>query len=121
MKKIIIAALILIFNITAQAQLPGEMNATAKAMFNSGHVYGKIVDSTNKAISDVSVVLLQKKFDTASKKMKDVLLKGLVTKTKGEFDFDELPIQIPLTMKISAITHRRDNLANCTNNIYFTG
>ena len=106
MKKIIIAALILIFNVTAQAQLPDEMNATAKAMFNSGHVYGKIVDSTNKAISDVSVVLLQKKFDTASKKMKDVLLKGLVTKTKGEFDFDELPIQIPLTMKISATGYK---------------
>jgi len=37
---------------------------------NAGHIFGKIVDSAGKAISDVSVIVLQKKFDTVSKKSK---------------------------------------------------
>ncbi len=102
MKKILIAAFVLILSSRINAQIPGGMNAGSKSMPNSGHIYGKVIDSTNKAIADVSVVLMQKKFDSTSKQMKDVFLKAAVTKGKGEFDFDELPTQIPLTLKISA-------------------
>ena len=31
---------------------------------NNGHVYGKIVDGKNKAISEAPVLVLQSKFDT---------------------------------------------------------
>lgn len=68
-----------------------------------GHVYGKVVDSTGKPITEASVVILQNKFDTASKKKKDVLLKAIITKSKGEFSFSELPMFGPLKLQISAI------------------
>ncbi len=85
------------------AQMPAGMppGANMKSVPNMGHVYGKVTDASNKALADVSVVLMQKKFDTVSKKMKDVLLKGMITKTNGDFNFEELPVMGPLALKIS--------------------
>lgn len=91
----------------AQAQFPG-MGAPAGARGaqqapSIGVVYGKLVDSTGKPIPDASVVLLASKMDTATKKRKEVLLKGVTTKGNGEFAFNELPIfGTPLKLKISA-------------------
>ncbi|MEO5591043.1 MAG: TonB-dependent receptor, partial [Chitinophagaceae bacterium] len=62
---------------------------------------GKITDSAGKPLSDVSVVLLQSRQDAATKKSKDVLLRGATTKNNGEFNFEELPVAGPLKLKIS--------------------
>lgn len=87
------------------AQMPGSgqrpAGAAGQGAPNIGHVYGKITDSTGKPLSDVSVVLMQSKMDPATKKNKDVLLKGATTKNNGEFNFEELPITAPLKLKIS--------------------
>lgn len=104
MFKYLLAALLLICTITTIAQAPG--GAPGKAMQappSIGHVYGKLVDSLGKAVGEASVVLLQNRFDTASKKQKEVLLKAEVTKANGEFSFSELPIFGALKLKISAI------------------
>jgi len=45
--------------------------------------------------------LLQKHFDAATKKGKEILFKGISTKANGEFDFDQLPINGQYTLKIS--------------------
>ncbi len=103
MKKIFIAAAMLITSLTGMAQFPGGKGQAAP---NMGHVYGKIVDSLGKPLSDVSVVLLQSKFDTTTKKKKDVLLKGLTTKAGGEFSFEELPMFGALKLKISAVGYK---------------
>ncbi len=68
---------------------------------NNGHVYGKITDSSGRPLADASVVLLQSHLDPATKKTKEVLLKGLVTKNNGEFNFEELPAMGALKLKIS--------------------
>ncbi|MFT3934615.1 MAG: TonB-dependent receptor [Chitinophagaceae bacterium] len=68
---------------------------------SNGHIYGKIVDTAGKPLSDVSIVLMHNKFDTATKKTKEVLLKGATTKSNGEFNFEELPIMGTLKLKIS--------------------
>jgi hypothetical protein len=39
------------------------------------------------------------KFDTVSKKMKEVMIKGVNSKANGEFSISELPIFGPLKLK----------------------
>src|SRR5690242_19266670 len=100
MKKIFLLAVLSFLTLNLFAQLPpgGAAKGNAQAA-NIGHVYGKIVDSLGKPISDASVVLLQSKFDTATKKKKDVLLKGGAATANGEFDFDKLPMFGQLKLK----------------------
>lgn len=91
--------------ITASAQAPaGGMPPGGQRMQapRIGHIYGKLVDSLNKPVSDASVILMHSVFDTATKKAKDVLLKGIATKSNGEFSFEELPIAGTLKLKVSA-------------------
>ena len=105
MKKIFFILVVMIAGNMLVAQMPGGGAPgnfkPGQAPPSIGHVYGKIVDTTGKAISDVSVVLLQSRFDAATKKTKDVLLKGSATKSNGEFSFEELPIMGNLKLKIS--------------------
>ncbi len=67
MKKFLLSA-ILIFSFSFLfAQMPGM---GGKAMPNLGRIYGKLVDSTGKAIGDASVILLQNKYDSTLKRIK---------------------------------------------------
>jgi len=53
------------------AQFPGAPGGKGNTQaMNMGHIYGKIVDSFGKPISEVSVILLQNKFDSVSKRKK---------------------------------------------------
>jgi len=106
MKKLLLAAGILFFTAQLHAQFPMGGGAAGKgqgAAMNIGHIYGKVVDSAGRPVSEASVVLLQNKFDSASKKKKDVLLKAMNTTAAGEFSFEELPMFGPLKLKISAV------------------
>ncbi|GEO12234.1 TonB-dependent receptor [Segetibacter aerophilus] len=105
-QTLILAAFsILAFNLFAQppAGMQGGMAGGRQGMTppSIGHVYGKLVDSVGKAISDASVVILQTKVDNNTKKSKEVLVKGAATKGNGEFNFEELPI-MGLKIKITA-------------------
>jgi len=102
MKKIAtIITLLVAFN-GLFAQMPGGPARTGgQGAPNMGHIYGKITDSAGKPLSDASVVLMQSKVDEATKKTKEILLKGATTKNNGEFNFEELPVSIPLKLKIS--------------------
>jgi len=82
-----------------KAQYPG---AGGKNVPNMGHVYGKIIDSTGHPIAEATVILLHNKYDSVSKKNKEVLLKGLATNSNGEFSFEDLPVFGALKLKISA-------------------
>src|SRR3954447_11578359 len=83
-KVIFFASLVLAcFHLSAQMPAGGTAgNGKAPAI---GHIYGKLVDSTGKSVGDASVVILQSKFDPATKKKKDVLVKGASSKANGEF------------------------------------
>lgn len=106
MKNVILALILLITAAATQAQFPAMENGKAQQAPNMANVYGKITDSSGKPIGDVSVMLLQNKFDTATKKRKEVLLKGMVTKNNGEFSFAELPMFGNLKLKVSAIGYK---------------
>ena len=102
MNKItLIPVIVLLMAISASAQFPqgGKPGQQPPAI---GHIYGKITDTTGASLNDVSVLLLQSRFDTVTKKRKEVLLKGISTKNNGEFSFSELPMFGQLKLKISA-------------------
>ncbi|MGI8952327.1 MAG: outer membrane beta-barrel protein [Chitinophagaceae bacterium] len=103
MKKILFIVIATICSAKLLAQMQGANPKANQAVANVGHVFGKLIDSANKPIGDASVLILQSRFDTAAKKKKDVLLKGITSTNKGEFDFEELPAFGSLKLEISAV------------------
>ncbi|HLX94092.1 MAG TPA: TonB-dependent receptor [Puia sp.] len=102
MKKTLSILIFLLGAMGGYAQFPVGVNAAPKSAQNIGHIYGKIVDSLDHPLPDASVMLLQSKYDSVSKKRKDILYKGLSTKSNGEFSFEELPLFGGLKIRISA-------------------
>src|SRR5580692_6826508 len=94
MRKLLLVLCLFSFLTGAYAQFPGGGGRQGGAQAPSiGHFYGKIVDSkTNKGMDGVSVQLIQGKFDTATKKRKDVAIAGMITESKGNFSLENLPI-----------------------------
>lgn len=107
MKKLIFLLIAAITGFTASAQFPtGGAGKGAAAPPKIGHVYGKIVDSTGKSIGEASVMLMGNQYDSTAKKFKEVLIKGLITRSNGEFSFSDLPIVGKLKLKISATGYK---------------
>ena len=104
MKKILLLIAIIITSLGVFAQMPAGMQPGGmnKGMGNVGHVYGKLTDADGKPVTGASVMLMRKKMDSTTKKMKEVLVKGMITKSNGDFSFDELPITGNLQLKISS-------------------
>ena len=111
MKKLFTLSVLNFIFLAAFAQFPGAGRqggggANAQDM-NIGHFYGKLVNSkTNKGIEAVTVQITGNKFDTSSKKMKEVILNALITKANGDFSFDNLPVFGNFKLKISAIGYK---------------
>ncbi len=105
MKKLLLAAIVLLSIQGVQAQFPAAGKGK-QAQMNIGHVYGKIFDSSDKPIAEASVFVLQNRYDTATKKKKDILLKAMITKQNGEFSFDGLPLFGALKLRISAVGYK---------------
>ena len=89
------------------AQMPGggaNRSQMGGQNMNMGHFYGKIMDSlSNKPLEAVSVQLIQNKFDSVTKKRKDVIVGGMLTSKKGEFSIENLNIMAQYKLKITAI------------------
>jgi len=96
----------MLFSAGIYAQFPGGANRGGGNM-NVGHIYGKILDAkTGKPLEAVSVQVLQTKMDTATKKRKEVVIAGQLTKPNGDFSIESLPIMPPITVKFSAIGYK---------------
>jgi outer membrane receptor protein involved in Fe transport len=102
MKKIANLIILLVVTVASYAQFPTAGGKGNPAPPQIGHVFGKVTDSSGKGINGVSVILMQQKFDSVTKKKKDVLLKAVTTKSNGEFNLEDLPVIGALTLKISA-------------------
>ncbi|HWB28652.1 MAG TPA: TonB-dependent receptor [Chitinophagaceae bacterium] len=111
MKKLLLATGILLFTAQLHAQFPagGAAGKGQQQAMNIGHVYGKVMDSLDKPIAEASVVLLQNKYDSATKKRKDILLKAMNTTALGEFSFEDLPLFGTLKLKIVAVGYKPYN------------
>lgn len=74
---------------------------------NIGHFYGKIVDAkTNKGVAGIAVQLTGNKFDTATKKMKESILKTVITAANGDFSLDGLTLFGNFKLKVSALSYK---------------
>ncbi|MBE7171917.1 MAG: TonB-dependent receptor [Williamsia sp.] len=105
MKKILSMLCLITCSLWVLAQAPGGPGAGGKQFQGSsgnGHLFGKLVDSDGKGIGDASVLLLQSRFDSATQKTKEVLLKGSTSQSNGDFTFEDLPVRGALTLKVSA-------------------
>ncbi|MEC5146516.1 Outer membrane receptor protein, mostly Fe transport [Chitinophaga sp. 180180018-2] len=89
---------------STRAQAPGGKMPMGMGM--PGRVYGKIVDPDGKPVAYASVIILQNRMDSATKKLQEKLLKGALTKGNGEFTIEDLPARGPLKMKITATGYK---------------
>ena len=74
-KVFLVAGLIFSFSV-AFAQMPGGNRSQMGGQnMNMGHFYGKVLETTTgKPLSAASIQLIQNKFDSVSKKRKDVIV-----------------------------------------------
>lgn len=102
-----IATLVLSFLIsyTSFSQIPtGGGRPGGNRQMPTGTLYGKLIESnTSKPIEYASVQLIQNKFDSASKKRKDVAIAGMITKANGEFLLENVPVFGQLKLKITVV------------------
>ena len=90
-------------DITPGASLPsgGRRTGAPPAI---GHFYGKIVDAkSNKGVDGVSVQLVRSVFNPATQSYKDSVVDGLITGSKGNFSFENLPLMGQYRLKITAV------------------
>jgi hypothetical protein len=82
MRKTVIGVTALLISVITFAQMPGGGgNRGGMGQQLNGGFYGKIIDSiTGKPIEAASVQLVQNKYDTVTKKRKDVVIGGMLTK-----------------------------------------
>ncbi|MEO8172817.1 MAG: TonB-dependent receptor [Sediminibacterium sp.] len=94
--------------LSAFAQMPGGGRPGGGLQgMDIGHFYGKIVDSkTNKGIEAVTVLLLGNKFDSVTKKMKEVTMGTLITKPNGDFSFENLPVMGKFKLQASVLGYK---------------
>lgn len=92
--------------LNAQNPAFGGRPGTSGQQMN-GRFYGKIIDSTyEKPIDAASVQLIQNKFDSATKKRKDFVIGGMLTKSNGEFSLENVSLFGQYKLVISAIGFR---------------
>lgn len=85
----------------------GGRPAGGGGMANIGHFYGRILDSkTNKGVEAASVQLIQTKMDNATKKPKDTIVGGMLTRGNGDFSLENLPLFGQFRLKITAIGYK---------------
>lgn len=92
---------------TLFAQMPtgaGNRGAAGGRQIPNGSFYGKLVEAkSSKPIEYASVQLLQNKFDSATKKRKEVVIAGMLTKANGEFLLENVPVMGQYKLKVSVV------------------
>ena len=102
MKKVLFLIVVLCSASFAFAQMPGGMAGGNRGSSMTGRLYGKIVAPDGKPLADVSVMLMETKMDTATKKAKTILLKAVTSQLNGDFNFEDVPVSSKLKLNISS-------------------
>jgi outer membrane receptor protein involved in Fe transport len=115
MRKITLTLVLIVSTVViAYSQFPGGGRPGGGRMggqnMNVGHFYGKLVDAkTNKPVADATVQLIGNKFDTATKKMKEVIFATVLAKPNGDFSIENLPVFGNFKLIASAIGYKNLN------------
>jgi outer membrane receptor protein involved in Fe transport len=82
-------------------------NRSGGGQMPTGRFYGKVVDvKTGKPIEYASVQLLQQKMDTLTKKRKETVVTGMLTKANGEFSLENASVMGPSKLKITVVGYK---------------
>jgi outer membrane receptor protein involved in Fe transport len=94
MRKIVAFLITILVTDTLLAQNPMSGRPGGGQQMNlTGRFYGKVVENiSGKAVEYASVQLIQNRFDTVSKKRKDVVVAGMLTKANGDFSLENVPV-----------------------------
>ncbi len=108
MRKICTLLFLNFIFLAAFGQFPGggRPGGAASQNMNIGHFYGKMVDKNNKGLEGVSVQLIGNRFDTVTKKMKEAILNTQITRSNGDFSFDNLPVMGNFKLRASAVGYK---------------
>lgn len=101
MRKLFSLAILTITGLSLFAQMPGGAPSNRQGA-SSGHIYGKLIDESGKPVANASVIVMQEKFDSSTKKKKQLLFKSLITPLNGDFSFEDLPVSNTYIVKISS-------------------
>jgi hypothetical protein len=106
MYKIVVISFLLFIAQQSTAQYNGNRSGQGKmgGQMNIGHFYGKMVSSkTGKGIAGVSIQIKGNKFDSVTKKMKEAILKTVITESNGDFDIEGLMLFGNFKFKATAV------------------
>ena len=105
MRNLFTLALLLSVVLSLHAQQPqARAGNRGGGQQMTGTFYGKIVESkTNKGVEAASIQLIQTKMDSATKKPKDIIVGGMLSKPNGDFNIENVPLFGKYKLKISAI------------------
>jgi len=108
MKYISIIVFAIFFQASTFAQVPAMAGGrNAGAGNNMGHFYGKIVDANNKGIDGVTVQLKSSKFNPTTKKNVDAILGTMLSTSRGDFSFDNLPVMGNFKLVVSGVGYKK--------------
>ncbi len=100
--SVISILLLSLISIGVNAQMGGFSGSSMKSRLNSGHFYGKVIDSaTGQSIPFAAVQLTGPKWDSASQTMKTVIIAGQLTTDNGDFSLEKLPVSGPMFTPIT--------------------
>lgn len=105
MKQILAAAICLFLSTTAFSQQ--RQRGGAGQQMNNGRFYGRIVDGqTDKGVDAASVQLIASRMDSVTRKSRDTIISGMLTKKSGDFSLENLPVFGRFRLSVSAIGYK---------------
>src|SRR5689334_2177950 len=107
MRKILILLASFLISYAGFSQQGNRPGAGAGRQIPNGSFYGKLIETSNqKPIEYASVQLVQNRFDTVSKKRKDVIVTGMITKANGEFLLENVPVIGQYKLRVTVVGYK---------------
>src|SRR5829696_9846084 len=103
MKKIFTMLSVVLCTLVLSAQNPMNRGAMPGGQMPTGRFYGKVVDASNKGIEAASITLVTSRMDTATKKMKETVVGGMLSSKSGDFSIENVPLFGRYNIKITGI------------------
>lgn len=90
------------YNIYTQPPAGGNRQGNGRQL--TGTMYGKLIEAkSSKPIEYASVQLIQNKYDSATKKISDVVVSGMLSQSNGDFRLENVPAFGSLKLVVSVI------------------
>lgn len=103
MTKGFLALAFVFLAIAAFSQQPGTGPGRGNGQMPTGRFYGKVIDKNGKPVEYASVQLLQMRMDSATKKRKETVVAGMLTRSNGEFSLENVAAFGTSKLKITVV------------------